>query len=596
MSNTIKVKVPDIGDFDSVEIIEVLIAPGDEINVEDPLITVESDKASMEIPSSDAGTVKSVLVSLGDQVSQGSVIIELLASETAPAAEAPAGEESASEQAKSAVTNSESTAEQEIAAPVAASFDGNADIQAQVVVLGSGPGGYTAAFRAADLGKQVVLIEKDDFLGGVCLNVGCIPSKALLHVAEVVSEAREFAKLGVKYQEPEINTEQLREHKNKVVARLTGGLKQLAKQRKVQVVTGYGKFTSPHTIEVEDSNGVKQIVAFEHCIIAAGSSVARLPFIPWEDERVWDSTDALELNNIPQRLLVVGGGIIGLEMATVYHALGAQVTVVELGPGLIPGADRDLIKPFERTLKKRYENIFVNTRVTELTATDEGIVCQFEGKKAPQQDTFDNVLVAIGRSPNGKLIAADKAGVMVNEQGFISVDTQQRTNIEHIYAIGDVVGQPMLAHKATHEAKIAAEVIDGQKRFFDARTIPSVAYTDPEVAWCGQTEEQLQAEGIAYEKGVFPWAASGRALSVGADVGMTKVLYDKSNHRMLGAGILGKNAGELIAEAALAVEMGAEMEDVALTIHPHPTLSETLNFATEVAEGSCTDIYLPKKK
>jgi dihydrolipoamide dehydrogenase len=337
------------------------------------------------------------------------------------------------------------------------------------------------------------------------------------------------------------------------------------------------------------------VVAFENCIIGAGSSVTRLPFVPWEDERVWDSTDALEINSIPERLLVVGGGIIGLEMATVYHALGAKVTVVELSPGLIPGADRDLLRPFERVLKKRYENIFLNTRVTEITPADNGIVCKFEGKKVPQQDTFDNVLVAIGRSPNGRLIDAEKAGVVVNDQGFIQVDNQQRTNVSHVFAIGDVVGQPMLAHKATHEAKVAAEVISGHKRYFDARTIPSVAYTDPEVAWCGQTEEQLQAEGIAYEKGVFPWAASGRALSVGADPGMTKVLYDKQTRRMLGAGILGKNAGELIAEAVLAVEMGAEMEDVALTIHPHPTLSETINFASEVAEGTCTDIYMPKK-
>ncbi|RKZ98107.1 MAG: dihydrolipoyl dehydrogenase, partial [Gammaproteobacteria bacterium] len=558
----IEVKIPDIGDFDSVEIIEILVAAGDEINVEDPLITVESDKASMEIPSSDAGTVKAIKVSMGDKVAQGSVIIELEVSESQAAA--PAEPSTADTQDKAEVVVTEN-----ISAPDAAilndSANGSADIQAQLVVLGSGPGGYTAAFRAADLGKQVVLIEKDDFLGGVCLNVGCIPSKALLHVAEVLNEAREFSKLGVTYQEPDIDTDKLREHKNKIVGRLTGGLKQLAKQRKVQIVNGYGKFTSANTLSVEAAGGIRQTVSFENCIIAAGSSVTRLPFIPWEDERVWDSTDALELKNIPKRLLVVGGGIIGLEMATVYHALGAQVTVVELGPGLIPGADRDLLKPFERTLKRRYENIFVNTKVTELTPADDGIVCKFEGKKAPEQDTFDNVLVAIGRSPNGKLIDADKAGVIVNDQGFIPVDSQQRTNVDHIFAIGDVVGQPMLAHKATHEAKVAAEVIDGQQRFFDARTIPSVAYTEPEIAWCGQTEEQLKADGIEYEKGVFPWAASGRALSVGADVGMTKVLYDKATHRMLGTGILGKNAGELIAEAALAVEMGAEMEDIALT-------------------------------
>jgi len=587
-TKTIAVTVPDIGDFDSVEIIEILISEGDSVAIEDPLITVESDKASMEIPSSAAGVVKAIKVAMGDKVAQGSVILELETSDNVATAPSGAVEENPQDAETRSVVNH--------SAADTSAFNGDADIKAQVVVLGSGPGGYTAAFRAADLGKQVVLIEKDDFLGGVCLNVGCIPSKALLHVAEVLNEAREFSKLGVTYQEPDIDINKLREHKNKVVGRLTGGLKQLAKQRKVQIVNGFGKFNSSHSIEVEAADGSKQVVSFEHCIIAVGSSVSRLPFIPWEDERVWDSTDALDLPNIPKRLLVVGGGIIGLEMATVYHALGAQVTVVELGPGLIPGADRDLLKPFERSLKRRYENIFVNTKVTELTPDEQGIICKFEGKKAPQEDTFDNVLVAIGRSPNGQLISAEQAGIEVNEQGFIRVDKQQRTNIEHIFAIGDVVGQPMLAHKATHEAKVAAEVIDGQQRFFDARTIPSVAYTDPEIAWCGQTEEQLKAEGIDYEKGVFPWAASGRALSVGADIGMTKVLYDKHSHRMLGTGILGKNAGELIAEAALAVEMGAEIEDVALTIHPHPTLSETLNFATEVAEGTCTDIYLPKKK
>ncbi len=598
--STIEVKVPDIGDFADVEIIEVLVAPGDEIKVEDSLITVESDKASMEIPSPAAGKVKSLAVKIGDRIAEGSLILMLENSEAvvetktvetrteekpAPAAPAPT-EQAKPEQTKPA---------EQVTAPKAASFDGNADIQAEVVVLGSGPGGYTAAFRAADLGKKVVLIEKDPFLGGVCLNVGCIPSKALLHVAEVVEEAHEFADLGVEFKAPKIDNVKLREHKNKVVGKLTGGLKGLAKQRKVEVVQGYGRFTSPHTIEVEAADGNKQTIAFENCIIAAGSSVLRLPFVPWDDPRVWDSTDALELHQIPKRMLVVGGGIIGLEMATVYNALGAKITVVELSPGLIPGADRDLIRPFEKILKKRYENIFVNTKVTEITPDKKGIVCKFEGEGAPSEDTFDAVLVAIGRSPNGKLIDADKAGVIVDDRGFIAVDKQQRTNVDHIFAIGDVVGQPMLAHKATHEAKVAAEVIAGHKRFFDARTIPSVAYTSPEVAWCGQTEDQLKAEGIEYEKGIFPWAASGRALSVGADAGMTKVLYDKETHRMLGCGILGKNAGELIAEATLAVEMGADIDDVALTIHPHPTLSETINFATEVAEGSCTDIYMPKK-
>lgn len=583
--STVDIKVPDIGDFDSVEVIEILVAPGDQVQEEDSLITVESDKASMEIPSPQAGKVVSIAVNIGDSISEGSVILQMETS-----AEAPAPVEETSPQAEPPAVEAEAAV-----APTASSFEGTADHHAEVVVLGSGPGGYTAAFRAADLGKQVILIEAEDVLGGVCLNVGCIPSKALLHVAEVVSEAEEFEDVGVTFKKPKIDTDKLRAHKNKVIGKLTGGLKQLAKQRKVQIVNGYGKFTSDHSIEVSAADGTKQTVSFDNCIIAAGSSVAKLPFVPWEDERVWDSTDALEVNNIPKRLLVVGGGIIGLEMATVYHALGAKITVVELGPGLIPGADRDLIRPFEKQLKNRYENIFVNTKVTEINATKKGIVCKFEGKNAPQEDVFDNVLVAIGRTPNGKLIDAEKAGVMVNEHGFIEVDNQQRTNVDHIFAIGDVVGQPMLAHKATHEAKVAAEVIDGQKRYFDARTIPSVAYTSPEVAWCGQTEEQLKAEGIQYEKGVFPWAASGRALSVGAEAGMTKMLYDANTHQLLGAGILGKNAGELIAEAALAVEMGAEIDDIALTIHPHPTLSETLNFATEVAEGSCTDIYLPKK-
>jgi len=590
--STIEVKVPDIGDFDSVEIIEVLVAVGDRIAEEDSLITVESDKASMEIPAPAAGTVTSLKVSVGDSIAQGSLILMLETSADASASAAPAPVDK--KQQETPKVEIQNPAEE----PTATKFTGDVDVQAEVVVLGSGPGGYTAAFRAADLGKQVVLIEKDDVLGGVCLNVGCIPSKALLHVAEVVSEAEEFSSddIGIKFNKPKIDNDKLRAHKDAVIKKLTGGLKSMAKQRKVTTVHGFGKFTSANTIEVEASDGSKKTVGFENCIIAAGSSVTKLPFIPWEDERVWDSTDALELHNIPKRLLVVGGGIIGLEMATVYSALGAKVTVVELSPGLIPGADRDLIRPFEKSLKKKYENIYTSTKVTELIPGKKGITCKFEGAKAPAEDTFDNVLVAIGRSPNGKLIDADKAGVVVNDQGFIPVDNQMRSNVNNIFAIGDVVGQPMLAHKATHEAKIAAEVIDGQKRFFDVRTIPSVAYTSPEVAWCGKTEDELKAEGIEYIKGAFPWAASGRALSVGATNGVTKVLYEKSTHRIIGAGILGRNAGELIAEAALAIEMGAEMDDIAMTIHPHPTLSETLNFATEVAEGTCTDIYMPKKK
>ncbi|MCF6236478.1 MAG: dihydrolipoyl dehydrogenase [Gammaproteobacteria bacterium] len=471
----------------------------------------------------------------------------------------------------------------------------NIDISTEVVVLGSGPGGYTAAFRAADLGKKVVLIERYQSIGGVCLNVGCIPSKALLHTAQVINEAAEFHEIGVAFNKPEIDLSKLRGYKEKVVGKLTGGLKHLAKQRKVEIVHGYGKFTSPNTIEVESTDGSKKIVGFESCIIAAGSRVTKLPFIPWDDPRVMDSTDALEIEEVPKRLLVVGGGIIGLEMATVYDALGSKVSVVELSSGLIPGVDRDVVRPLERRIKKKYENIFLNTKVTAIEPSDKGLVCSFEGKGAPETDTFDRVLVAIGRTPNGKLIDAEKAGVAVNDWGFIEVDKQQHTNVDHIYAIGDVVGQPMLAHKATHEGKVAAQNIAGEKSFFDARTIPSVAYTDPEVAWMGKTEDECKKEGIKYIKGVFPWAASGRSLSLGRDEGMTKVLFGE-DHKIIGAAMVGPNAGELIAEAVLALEMGADIEDIALAIHPHPTLSETFNFAAEMAEGTCTDLYVPKKK
>ncbi len=586
MSELKEIRVPDIGGFDAVEVIEVLVSPGDTVAVDDSLITLESDKASMEIPSPLAGTIKEVLVNVGDKVSQGDLIARAEVAEAGQSDGAPS----------EAPAQAPATPAEPAPAPAAASFSGTADIEAEVVVLGSGPGGYTAAFRAADLGKQVVLIERYESIGGVCLNVGCIPSKALLHVAEVITEAAEFDKLGVSFGEPQIDIDKIRAHKEKIVGRLTGGLRQLAKQRKVEIVTGYGKFTSPHTIEVTAADGSTQVVKFQHCIIAAGSRVTKLPFIPWDDPRVMDSTDALALEEVPARLLVVGGGIIGLEMATVYHALGSKITVVELSDGLMPGADRDLLRSFERKLKRRYENIYTGTKITAITPTDDGLVCQFEGGKAPAEETFDRVLVAIGRSPNGLLIDADKAGVVVDERGFIPVDRQMRTNVEHIFAIGDIVGQPMLAHKATHEGKVAAQVIAGEKSFFDARTIPSVAYTDPEVAWCGKTEEELKAEGIEYEKGAFPWAASGRALSMGADDGMTKVLFDAKTHRILGAGIVGKNAGELIAEAALAIEMDCEVEDIALTIHPHPTLSETVNFAAEMVEGTITDLYIPKKK
>ena len=583
MSTLIEVKVPDIGNFKNVEIIEVLVDVGFQIEPEESLITIESDKASMEIPSPIAGTVKQLLVKVGDRVSEGSAILMLEVNEnkTKNSEVAPAT-------APVAVPES-------VTAPQASSFNGTADLETEVLVLGSGPGGYTAAFRAADLGKKVVLIERYANIGGVCLNVGCIPSKALLHTAEIINEAQEFAKHGVKFGTPEIDINAIREHKDSIIGKLTTGLKGLAKQRKVQILQGYGRFSSANTIEVEMADGSKQTVKFANCIIAAGSSVTKLPFIPWHDPRVMDSTDALNLPEIPKRMLVVGGGIIGLEMATVYNALGASITVVELSPGLIPGADRDIVKPLHNRIKGLYENIYLNTKVTAIEPTDEGLVCRFEGKDAPAHDTFDRVLVAIGRSPNGKLIDAAKAGVFVDSYGFIPVDKQMRTNVPHIFAIGDIVGQPMLAHKATHEGKVAAEVIAGHKAYFDAKTIPSVAYTDPEIAWMGKTEEQCKVEGIAYSKGVFPWAASGRALSLDRSEGMTKVLFNKENGQIIGAGIVGVKAGELIAEAVLALEMGADAHDIGLTIHPHPTLSETLNFAAEVAEGTCTDIYAPKK-
>jgi dihydrolipoamide dehydrogenase len=585
----IEVKVPDLGGFENVEIIEVLVAVGDAIQMEDSLVTVESDKASMEIPAPQAGVIKALKVKMGDKISEGDVLLVLEAAEESAAEAAPEAPQ------PEAAAEVETTPEPAPAvAPAPASFSGEADLHAEVLVLGSGPGGYTAAFRAADLGKKVILVERYSSIGGVCLNVGCIPSKALLHTAQIITEATEMAEHGVVFGKPKIDLKKLAAFKSDVVGKLTGGLAQLAKQRKVKIVTGYGRFSSPNTLEVEGAEG-KQVISFDNAIIAAGSSVTKLPFIPWEDPRVMDSTDALELEEAPKRMLVVGGGIIGLEMATVYDALGSSISVVELSEGLIPGCDRDLVRPLEKRIKKRYENIWLNTKVTEIIPEKKGLKVRFEGKNAPEEDTFDRVLVAIGRSPNGKLIDAEKAGVMVDERGFIPVDKQQHTNVPHIFAIGDIVGQPMLAHKATYEAVIAAEVICGMKSYFDARTIPSVAYTDPEVAWMGTSEDQAKAEGITYEKGVFPWAASGRSLSIGRNEGMTKVLFGEDG-RIIGAGMTGPNAGELIAEAVLALEMGADAEDIGLTIHPHPTLSETFKFASEVAEGVCTDIYMPKKK
>lgn len=581
MSKIVNVEVPDIGDFTDVDIIEVLVSAGDVIAKEDPLITLESDKASIEIPSPTAGTVKEVLVSLNNSVNKGDLILKLEVSET----------KTSKEKETLAKPDTKTVAD---TTPTAATFDGDSDLHAEVVVLGSGPGGYTAAFRAADLGKEVILIEKYNSIGGVCLNVGCIPSKALLHTAEIINEAAEMADHGIDFGTPKIDIKKLAGFKNKVIKQLTGGLAALAKQRKVQIVTGYGKFTSANTIEVTGDNG-SQTISFNNAIIAAGSSVFKIPGLPYDDERLMDSTGALELADIPKRLLVIGGGIIGLEMATVYDALGSKVSVVELSPGLIPGCDKDLVRPLMKRVKKRYENIWLNAKVTGIDALKKGLKVSFEGKDVPENDTFDRVLLAVGRTPNGKLIDADNAGVAVDERGFISVDKQQRTNINHIFAIGDVVGQPMLAHKATHEAKTAAEVISGMKSFFDAKTIPSVAYTDPEISWMGLTEEQAKADGVEYTKGVFPWAASGRSLSIGRNEGLTKILFDKNTHKILGAGMVGTNAGELIAEAVLALEMGADIEDIALTIHPHPTLSETFNFAAEMAEGTITDLYIPKK-
>lgn len=594
MSKIVNVEVPDIGDFKDVDIIEVLVNVGDVIAKEDALITLESDKATIEIPSPSAGTVKEVLVNVNDKVTQGNLILKLEVSETA-SDKTSSDTSSTTTDDKTAAAKPEKAADKKAPAPTAQTAPaGDSDLHAEVVVLGSGPGGYTAAFRAADLGKQVILIEKFSTIGGVCLNVGCIPSKALLHTAEVINEAAEMADHGIDFGKPKIDIEKLAGFKNKIIKQLTGGLTALAKQRKVQIVTGYGKFTSANTIEVSHE-GNSQSISFDNAVIAAGSSVFKIPGLPYDDERLMDSTGALELADIPKRLLVIGGGIIGLEMATVYDALGSKVSVVELSPNLIPGCDVDLVRPLLKRVKKRYENIWLNAKVTGIEAQKKGLKVSFEGKGVPETDTFDRVLLAVGRSPNGKLIDAEKAGVAVDERGFIAVDKQQRSNVNHIFAIGDVVGQPMLAHKATHEAKTAAEVIAGMKSFFDAKTIPSVAYTDPEIAWMGITEEQAKADGVEYIKGAFPWAASGRSLSIGRNEGITKVLFDKNTHKIIGAGMVGTNAGELIAEAVLALEMGADIEDIALTVHPHPTLSETFNFAAEMAEGTITDLYIPKK-
>jgi len=578
-----EVKVPDIGDFDEVPVVGILVSVGDTVAVEDPLVELESDKATMEVPSPSAGVVKEIKVSMGDKVSEGSVIMVLEGAEAAdsPADAAPAPAAATPAPAATAATGTAS---------------GPGDIHAEVVVLGSGPGGYTAAFRAADLGKNVVLIEKYPTLGGVCLNVGCIPSKALLHVAKVLTEAEDMASHGVKFAKPKIDLDALRGWKDSVVGQLTGGLEGLAKGRKVTTVRGTGKFTGPNMIEVTGDDGSKTI-SFDQCIIAAGSEPVELPFIPHDDPRVLDSTGALELSDIPKRMLILGGGIIGLEMACVYDALGSKITVVEFMDQLMPGADKDMVKPLQTRIAKRYENILLKTKVTAMEAQKKGLKVTFEDDKGEvTTDTFDKVLVSVGRRPNGKLINAEAAGVAVDDRGFIAVDNQQRTGVAHIFAIGDVVGQPMLAHKAVHEGKVAAEVCAGHKRAFDALVIPSVAYTDPEVAWVGMTETEAKAKGLKVGKGVFPWAASGRALSNARSEGMTKVLFDPADDRVVGAAIVGTNAGDLIAEVALAIEMGCDATDLGHTIHPHPTLSETVNFAAEMFEGTITDLMPPKKR
>ena len=629
---TLEVRLPDLGTSGEVTVLELLVKVGDQVEKEQPLLTLESEKATMDVPATVPGKVSRILVKAGDKVSSGTAVLELEspreaasgAAATAPPAAAsatlqpevhdkgapqkstvrrpaePFGGEPyldtiplrpmqaspAARDAADAPRDKSAPASPPPAQP-AATYDYD------VVVIGAGPGGYTAAFRAADLGLKVALVERWPVLGGVCLNVGCIPSKALLHAAKVIEDAAAMASHGIEFGAPKIDAGKLRDWKNKVVGRLTTGLTGLAKQRKVTVLRGVATFADAHALEVAADGGGTQRVSFAHCIIAAGSESFRLPGLP-EDPRIIDSTGALELD-LPQRMLVVGGGIIGLEMATVYASLGVKVSVVELTEGLMPGCDRDLVRPLEKRINGQYEAVMLRTKVTAIEALPEGLQVTFEGAKAPEPQMYDKVLVAVGRTPNGAKLRCDAAGVLVNERGFVPVDRQQRTNVPHIFAIGDIVGQPMLAHKATHEAKVAAEVIAGHKRFFDARSIPSVAYTDPEIAWAGVTETDAKAKGIAYEKAVFPWAASGRSLANGRDEGFTKLLFDPRTHRVIGGGIVGTNAGDLISEVMLAIEMGADAADIGLTIHPHPTLSETVAMAAEAFDGTLTDLYLPKR-
>jgi dihydrolipoamide dehydrogenase len=573
-----EIRLPDIGDFKDVPIIEILVTPGQAVAKEATILTLESDKATLEVPAPEDGVIGELRVKVGDKVSQGDLL----------ATYAEGG-------AKAAPAAAATAATRPAAAPAAASaHDGPVDLETELLVLGAGPAGYTAAFRAADLGQKVVMIEKRAALGGVCLNVGCIPSKALLHVAKVIDEAKDMGAHGVSFGPPTLDLDRVRDWKSGVVKKLTTGLTGLARQRKVTVLTGDGRFTSPNTVRVETAEGAR-VVRFAKAIIAAGSEPVAPGFIP-SDPRIWDSTAALDLRFTPKRMLVLGGGIIGLEMATVYHSLGAGVTVIEMLDQLMPGADPDIVAPLAKRIGKLYEKILLKTKVTKVEARDDGLHVSYEGPEGAKTEIFDAILVSVGRRPNGKTIGAEAAGVTVDERGFIAVDKQMRTNVPHIFAIGDIVGQPMLAHKGTHEGKVAAEVASGHKAAFDAKTIPSVAYTDPEVAWCGATETELKAKGIKYGKTIFPWAASGRALSLGRDEGLTKTLWDEETNRLIGCGIVGPSAGDLISEAALAIEMGSEAEDIGLTIHPHPTLSETFAMSAEGFAGTLTDLYMPKKK
>ncbi|MCB1820071.1 MAG: dihydrolipoyl dehydrogenase [Candidatus Competibacteraceae bacterium] len=594
MNPLVEVKVPDIGDFKDVPVIEIFVKPGDAIKVEDPIITLESDKASMEVPSTVAGKVSEVKIQIGDKVSEGSLLITVEAAEAAAPAPspAPAKQEASTPAPKPAAP-----------APVAGAFSGQVALECEMLVLGAGAGGYSAAFRSADLGMKTVLVERYPSLGGVCLNVGCIPSKALLHVAAVMDEAAHFAELGVSFGAPTVDLDKLRAHKSKVVGKLTGGLAGMAKARKVETVRGYGHFLDPHHLEVElttgagqDKTGDKKIIRFQNCIIAAGSQAVHLPFIP-DDPRIVDSTGALELDGIPERMLVLGGGIIGLEMATVYSTLGARIEVVEMLDGLMQGPDRDLVKVWEKKNAARFDKIMLKTKTVAVEAKSEGLLVTFEGDHAPAEpQLYDLILQSAGRTPNGNKISADKAGVVVTERGFINVDKQMRTNVPHIFAIGDIVGQPMLAHKAVHEAHVAAEAAAGQKSFFDARVIPGVAYTDPEVAWVGLTEAEAKQQGRKVGVGKFPWAASGRAIANTRDEGFTKLIFDEETHRIVGGGIVGTHAGDLISELALAIEMGCDPVDIGKTIHPHPTLGESVGMAAEVFEGVCTDLPPMRKR